>query len=187
MSGLIARKLGMTRVVTETGDFVPATVLEVADMTVAQVKMPPHDNVRAIVLSGSFASRKKPILKQFRVSEDDAFEKGQTISLDGVSSDSVVELTSISKGKGFQGVMFRHNFGGGRATHGGKYRRAPGSIGTRKPTKVYKGRKMPGHMGVDQITLKKVPVLDVVQAKRLLVVKGPVPGAIDSIVYITLS
>lgn len=177
----------MTRVVTETGDFVAATVLEVADMTVAQVKMAPKDNVRAIVLSGSFASRKKPILKQFRISEEATYEKGQSVGLDGVSADSVIELTSISKGKGFQGVMFRHNFGGGRATHGGKYRRAPGSIGTRKPTKVYKGRKMPGHMGTDTITLKKVPVLDVVPQKNLLVVKGPVPGSVNSIVYITLS
>lgn len=187
MSGLITRKLGMTRVVTETGDFVAATVLEVADMKVTQVKMAPKDNVRAIVLSGSFSSRKKPVVKQFRIGEDANFEKDQTIGLEGLSSDSVVELTSISKGKGFQGVIKRHNFGGMRATHGSKYRRAPGSIGTRKPTKVMKGRKMPGHMGTDKITLKKVPVLDIVPQKKLLVVKGPVPGAINSIVYITLS
>lgn len=173
--------------VTETGDFVAATVLEVADMKVTQVKTPPHDNVRAIVLSGSFSSRKKPVLKQFRVSEEATFEKDQTVGLDLVSSESVIELTSVSKGKGFQGVMKRYNFGGGRATHGGKYRRAPGSIGTRKPTKVMKGRKLPGHMGSDTITLKKVPVLDVVPQKNLLVVKGPVPGSVNSIVYITLS
>lgn len=187
MSGLITRKLGMTRVVTETGDFVAATVLEVADMKVAQVKMAPKDNVRAIVLTGSFSTRKNPVLKQFKISEEATFEKDQVVGLESISADSVVELTSVSKGKGFQGAMKRHNFGGMRATHGAKYRRAPGSIGTRKPRKVYKGRKMAGHMGSDTVTLKKVPVLDVVPQKKLLVVKGPVPGAINSIVYITLS
>jgi len=187
MSGYIAKKLGMTRVLTENGEFVPATVLDVSMNAVDQVKTEEKDGVNAIVVARKLSAASKNVRKkQYRVENVDAFKKGQDITLDLADEAKAVRITGVSKGKGFQGVVKRYNFGGGRATHGGKYRKAPGSIGTRKPTKVMKGRKLPGHMGSDTITLREVPVLDMDKDNALLVVKGPVPGSMNEFVYVTL-
>lgn len=187
MPGFIAKKLGMTRVLTDNGEFVAATVLDVSGNSVSQVKNTEKDKVAAIVIERPVAKRGLSIRKkQFTIAPESVFEKGQDISAALAKEVEFVRISGISKGKGFQGVIKRHNFHGMPGSHGAKYRRAPGSIGTRKPTRTMRGRKLPGHMGSDTITLKKVPVLDLDISKSLLVVRGPVPGSINSIVYITL-
>lgn len=187
MSGYIAKKLGMTRVLTENGDFVAATVLDISGNSVEQVKTQEKDNVTAIVVKRPVAKRGLSVRKkQFIVADASAYEKGQDLTADLAKEVAFVRITGTSKGKGFQGAMKRHNFHGMPGSHGAKYRRAPGSIGTRKPTRTMRGRKLPGHMGSDTKTLTKVPVMDLDLHRSLLVVRGPVPGSINSLVYITL-
>lgn len=181
MPGLITKKIGMTRIINEKGEFVPVTLLLVEKNTVIQVKTPEKDGVSAVVLR---TSDKRNETKQFNLAEGAEYHIGDELGVDLCKDIEIVKVSAISKGKGFQGAMKRHNFGGGRATHGGKYRRAPGSIGTRKPRRTKRGQKMPGHMGCDRVTLKRL-LVDIDSARNLIAVKGPVPGAYRSIVYVT--
>lgn len=129
---------------------------------------------------------KKVTLRE--VSRDGVFaslEKGAEITLDMLEGVELVTLTGISKGKGFQGAMKRWNFSGGPASHGSKFHRALGSIGKRKPRRTKPGKKMHGHMGLDTITLKKIPLVLVNKDLRVIAVKGPVPGARNSLVTLT--
>ena len=170
----------------EAGEFVAATVLKVEKNSVHQVKTQEKDGVSAVVIaSKAIPSAKKSYLKQFMLKEGESFEKGAEMELSIMKDISEVNIMSFSKGKGFQGVMKRHNFHGMRATHGSKYRRAPGSIGTRKPRRTKRGQKMPGIMGGDRVTLHSIPVLDIDKKNQLLVVKGPVPGSINALVYVS--
>lgn len=186
MAGLIAEKLGMTRVVQEDGTFVPASVLQVPNATVLQVKTKEKDNVEAIVISTFKKDAKTSrARKQFKISDGESFEKGQELTVSLLEGKEVIQVTGTSKGQGYQGVVKRHGFAGMPGGHGHRYRKAPGSIGCRKPRRTQKGKRLPGQMGVDTITLKKVPVLDIDLKKGLVVLKGPVPGAIGSLVYLT--
>lgn len=181
MPGLITKKIGMTRIVNKNGEFVPVTLLLVEKNTVVQVKTPEKDGVSAVVLR---TSDKRNETKQFNLPEGAEYQIGDELGVDMYKDAETVKVSAISKGKGFQGAMKRHNFGGGRATHGGKYRRAPGSIGTRKPRRTKRGQKMPGHMGSERVTLTR-PLVDVDSTRNLIAVKGSVPGAYRSIVYVT--
>lgn len=187
MAGIIAEKIGMTQVKNDQGNFVPATLLKVKSHKVLQVKTVEKDNVSAVVVGTDFSEKKKKFanVKQFPISDGLAQEKDHEYSVEVLEGIETVKISAVSKGKGFQGGMKRHNFGGGRASHGAKYIRAIGSIGTRKPRRTRPGRKMPGHLGLDLVTLRKVPVLDVDKNLSLVAVKGAVPGAQGSTVYIS--
>lgn len=187
MAGIIAEKIGMTQVKNEQGNFIPATVLKVKGHKVLQVKTSEKDNVNAVVVGTDFSEKKKSYSKIKQFPQNDTFtqEKDQEYSVELLEGVENVRISAVSKGKGFQGGMKRHNFKGGRASHGAKYIRAIGSIGNRKPRRTRPGRKMPGHMGLDLVTLRKVPVMDIDTTLSLLVVKGAVPGSQGSTVYIS--
>jgi large subunit ribosomal protein L3 len=183
MAGIIGKKLEMTRIV-HNGAFTPVTLVKVPELTVAQVKTTETDGYEALVIR--MTDGKKVTLRE--VPRDGIFAdmaKDAEISLDFLEGITEVTLSSISKGKGFQGAMKRWNFSGGPGGHGSKFHRALGSTGMRKPRRTKPGRKMHGHMGLDKITLKHVPLVLVNKELRVIAVKGPVPGARNSLVTLT--
>jgi len=183
MAGIIGKKLEMTRVI-HNGAFTPVTLIAVPKLEVAQVKTIETDGYEAVVIR--MIDGKKITLRE--VSRDGALEglaRGDEVSLDILDAVTELTLSSISKGKGFQGAMKRWNFSGGPASHGSKFHRALGSIGNRKPRRTKLGKKMHGHMGLDKITLKQVPLVLVNKDLRVVAVKGPVPGARNSLVTLT--
>lgn len=192
MTGLLAQKLGMTRLLKEDGTVVPVTVVRVEPNVITQVKTVEHDGYNAIVLA--IIKERKDGRKQslcsgeFKVEDVSAFTRGQKLSVaDFATVTSALRVTGTSKGKGFQGGMKRHNFHGHPASHGAQYHRTVGSVGTRKPRRVKPGKRMPGHMGSDTITLRAVPVEKVDAEQHLLALRGPLPGAINSYVKIELA
>lgn len=183
MAGIIAKKLEMTRII-HNGVFTPATLVAVPKLSVAQVKTLENDGYSAVVVA--MHDGKKITLREF--AHDGIFtdvKKGDEISLDMLEWTETVTIVGTSKGKGFQGAMKRWNFAGGPASHGSKFHRALGGIGTRKPRRTKPGKKMHGHMGLDRITLKKVPVILVNKDHSIIALKGPVPGARNSIVTLS--
>jgi large subunit ribosomal protein L3 len=190
MPGIIGKKLGMTHILQDDGQVIPITFIHCKPNTVVQVKTQVKDGYPAIVLG--FDAYKKPtknvkfkVLREFRVDNAEAFTKGQALDLALLKDAKAVTLTAVSKGKGFQGVVKRHNFAGGPASHGSHFHREPGSIGMRaKPGRVNKGHRMAGHMGRDTITLKDREVVKLIPEKELLAIKGPVPGANSDYVFI---
>jgi large subunit ribosomal protein L3 len=202
MKGILGKKIGMTRFFDETGIHVPATLIEAGPCTVVQVKTAKRDGYDAVQLgyqkkreklvskpmSGHFKKANvEPfrILKEFRNFKGDVKE-GDQVLVDMFSAGDVVSLTGFSKGRGFAGVVKRHGFSGGPKTHGQSNRlRAPGSIGqSAYPKRVFKGLKMPGHMGNKRITIRNLEILKVFPERNLLLIKGGVPGARNSIVEI---
>ncbi len=203
MSGLIGKKIGMTSIFDENGKNIPCTVLEVGPCVVTQVRTKEVDGYEALqlgfddkaekqttnALKGHF--KKAGTVAKKRVVEFQGFDKeyklGDTIAVDHFEEGEFVDVTGTSKGKGFQGVVKRHGFGGvGQATHGQHNRlRAPGSIGAASyPARVFKGMRMAGRMGGDTIKVQNLRVLKVVTDKNILVVKGAVPGHKNSYVII---
>ena len=190
MPGIIGKKLGMSHSIQDDGRVIPITFIRCQPNTVVQIKTEGKDGYPAIVLG--FDAYKHPTknqkfkaLKEFRVENPDTFQKGQMFDLTQLNDAKTVTVTGISKGKGFQGVIKRHHFAGGPETHGSHFHREPGSIGMRaKPGRVNKGHRMAGHMGVDQITLANRPIIKLIPEKELLAIKGSVPGANNSYVYI---
>ncbi len=183
MAGIIGKKLEMTRVL-HNGKFTPVTLIRVPTLTVAQVKTEEIDGYTALVIA--MTEGKRITLRE--VPHTGVLEnlvKGDEISLDLLEGVTDFSITSISKGKGFQGAMKRWNFHGGPASHGSKFHRALGSIGNRKPRRTKPGKKMHGHMGLDTITLKDVPLVLVNKDLRVIAVKGPVPGARNSLITLT--
>jgi large subunit ribosomal protein L3 len=195
MSGLIARKVGMSRIFRPTGEAVPVTYLRIEPNTIVRTKTQEKDGYNAIVLGvgpKEWKSRKGKehvrYLKQkeWAVESLDGMEKGKTIGADSLEPESLVTITGISKGKGFQGVMRRHGFGGGPASHGSHFKREPGSVGMRtEPGRILPGHKMAGHMGSDQVTVHHRPVVAVDSAQGMIAIKGPIPGPTGALVYIT--
>jgi large subunit ribosomal protein L3 len=196
--GLVGRKLGMTRVFTEDGASLPVTVIEVQPNRVAQVKTEERDGYRGLqVTTGSRkASRvSKPRaghfakagveagrgLWEFRLEGDEGadLEAGAELKVDLFEAGQIVDVTGTSKGKGFQGVIKRHNFSMQDATHGNSLsHRAPGSIGQNQtPGRVFKGKKMAGHMGNERCTVQNLEVVRVDAERNLLLIKGAVPGS----------
>lgn len=203
MSGLIGRKVGMTSIFDENGKNVPCTVLEAGPCVVTQVRTEEVDGYRALQLgfddkadkrankaeAGHFkkagSSPKKKVI-EFQ-GFDGEYKLGDTLGVDIFVEGEFVDVVGTSKGKGFQGVVKRHGFGGvGQATHGQHNRlRAPGSIGAAStPSRVFKGMKMAGRMGGERVTVQNLRVLKIVPEKNLLVVKGCVPGHKNA--YVTI-
>ena len=172
----------MTRVVK--GDaFVPVTLVRVPELKIAQIKTVEKDGYEAVVLEAvdgkNVVRREVPFTGAFT-----GMKAGDSVTLDVLEGVATVTLHSISKGKGFAGAMKRHNFSGGPAAHGSKFHRALGSIGCRKPRRTKPGQKMHGHMGTDTVTLKDVPVELVNKNLSVVALRGPVPGARNSLVVL---
>jgi len=203
MSGLIGKKVGMTSIFDDQGKNIPCTVIEVGPCVVTQVRTDEVDGYNALqlgfddkkekqttkALKGHF--KKAGTVAKKRVAEFNGFDKeyklGDVITVDLFEEGEFVDVTGTSKGKGFQGVVKRHGFGGvGQATHGQHNRlRAPGSVGAASyPARVFKGMRMAGRMGGDTVKVQNLRVLKVVADKNLLVVKGAVPGHKNSYVII---
>jgi large subunit ribosomal protein L3 len=203
MSGLIGRKIGMTSIFDENGKNIPCTVIECGPCVVTQVRTKEVDGYEAIQLGFDDKTEKHSIKAELghfkkagtvakkKVVEFKGFETeyklGDVIAVDLFAEGEFVDVVGVSKGKGFQGVVKRHGFGGvGQATHGQHNRlRAPGSVGASSyPSRVFKGMRMAGRMGGDNVTVQNLRVLKVVGEKNLLVVKGCVPGHKNSYVII---
>jgi large subunit ribosomal protein L3 len=206
VKGLIGKKVGMTQVFTAEGNVVPVTVIDVTSCVVVGRRTEGKDKYSALTLGfgevkekalskaerGSMQKAGAPLrrhLKEFRVSEDEAGKAtvGEAVRPDLFAKGQLVDVTGITKGRGFQGVMKRWNFKGSQTkTHGThEYQRHPGAIGQRKtPGRVYPNKKMPGHYGVEKVTTQNLTVVDVDTDKGLLLVKGAVPGHNNGIVYV---
>ncbi|MFA5854817.1 MAG: 50S ribosomal protein L3 [Candidatus Gracilibacteria bacterium] len=191
MPGILGKKIGMTRLLQDDGRVIPLTVVECTPSTVVQVKTTEKDGYPALVLG--FDALKKPTknrkfrsLREFALSEGDTIPAvGDQISVDSLAVGDRTKITSISKGKGFQGVMKRHHFAGGPRTHGSHMKREPGSIGQRaRPGKVFKNMKMAGHMGCGTITRSDVELVYMDREKNLIGLKGAVAGSKGSLVII---
>ena len=195
-TGLLAQKLGMTRIFTEEGNHVPVTVLKVDDCRVVAVRTPETDGYAAVQLGvgtakaknvskpqrGHFAKAKvepKARLAEFRVSEDALLEVGAEITTAHFVPGQYVDVTGISIGKGFAGAMKRHNFGGLRASHGVSIsHRSHGSTGQRQsPGKTFKNKKMAGHLGAERVTTQSLEVIGTDPERGVLMIKGSVPGS----------
>ena len=203
MPGLIGKKIGMTSVFSADGKNVPCTVIEVGPCVVTQVKTPEVDGYSALQLGFEDEKEKHPTqpeighfkkagvtpkrhLAEFKGFEGE-YKLGDTISVDMFSDNDFVDIVGVSKGKGYQGVVKRHGFGGvGQTTHGQHNRlRAPGSIGACSyPAKVFKGMRMAGQMGNKRVTVQNLQVFKVIAEHNLLMIKGSIPGSKGSIVLI---
>ncbi len=195
MKSLLGKKLGMTQVFDEEGKLIPVTVIEAGPCSVVQRKTAATDGYEAVQLG--FGAQKpervaKPLaghfkkagvgtmreLREVSVEADDAAKAGDTWTAALFEGVNFVDVLGTTKGKGFQGVVKRHNFGGGRATHGSHFHRTTGSIGMKeKPGRVFKGKKMAGQMGSTDVTVQSLKVVQVRAAENLILVKGAVPGA----------
>ena len=194
MNGILGRKIGMTNVFSNDGKLVPVTVVQVGPCVVTQVKTTETDGYNAVQLGfdeKSVEKLNKPIaghlkkacdkgfrvLKEFRTEEAADLEPGSEVNIDMFSVGDKVTVAGTSKGRGFQGTIKRHGFSRGPETHGNRNHRKPGSIGNSAwPGKVMKGKKLPGHMGVDRETVKNLTIVDVKAEDNLLLIKGAVPG-----------
>jgi large subunit ribosomal protein L3 len=191
MPGILGKKIGMTRIFSEDGASVPLTVIECAPNTVTQVKTEEKDGYNAIVLG--FGERKNPtknkkfyFKREFRIENAEDFKVGDKVTVEALAEIEKVELCATSKGKGFQGVIKRHNFSRGPETHGSHHHRAPGSIGAcAMPGRVAKGKKLPGRTGFQRVTRKNVPVAYLDAEKNLIGLKGAVPGGKNNLVAIS--
>lgn len=202
-TGLIAEKLGMSRLLSEDGTHIPVTLLKVESCQVVDLKTEERDGYDALQLgaftkspknisksvNGHFSKAKvgsKRVLAEFRISKDAFLNIADELSVTHFQKGQFVDVTGVSKGKGFAGVMKRHNFSGLRASHGVSIsHRSHGSTGQcQDPGKVFKGKKMAGHLGSEQVTKLNLLVVDVDETKGLIFVKGAVPGSKGSIIYI---
>jgi large subunit ribosomal protein L3 len=190
--GLIGRKVGMTQVFQDDGTMVAVSVLAIEPNTVTKLRTPERDGYTAVQIGTEVSKRlnkpetgqlkdlpKVATIREFRVDSVADVTVGQVFSIgDLFEAGDLVDVTGVSKGKGFAGVIKRHNFHRGPQTHGSDHHRAPGSIGPgTTPGRVYRGLKMSGHMGSDRVTVKKVRVVRTDPERNLLLVKGSLPGA----------
>ena len=198
--GLIGRKVGMTQVFQDDGTMVAVSVLAIEPNTVTRLRTTDRDGYSPVQLGAEVRKKKltKPeagqlkdlpqvaTIREFRVDSVDDFEVGQTVSLgDLFAAGDEVDVTGVSKGKGFAGHIKRHNFHRGPKTHGSDHHREPGSIGPgTTPGRVYKGVRMAGHMGDEGVTTKKVRVVRTDTERNLLLVKGSLPGARGSLILV---
>lgn len=205
MAGIIGKKLGMTQLFEETGTVVPVTVVEAGPCPVVQVRTKERDGYEAVQLG--FGAQKEvraskaemghaakaglaaapAVLREFAVADGQAPGLGENVTVELFEVGSRVKVTGTTKGRGFQGVVKRHGFGGGRASHGAtRIHRAPGSIGAgTNPSRVIKGKRMPGHMGDAQQTVRNIKVAKVDTERNLIYLRGAVPGPVNGYVFIT--
>ena len=202
MPGLIGKKIGMTQIFDEQGKVIPVTVIEAGPCVVAQVKTNETDGYNAIQLGfgdvkesklnkpeiGHFTKSKltlKKHLREFRVDSVDGVKVGDELKADVFVAGDKIDVQGTSKGKGFQGVIKRHGQHRGPMGHGSMYHRRPGSMGaTSTPGRVFKGKKLPGHMGVQTVTIQNLDVVRVDMDKNVILVKGSVPGAKGAILKV---
>lgn len=199
--GILGRKIGMTQVFAENGDLIPVTVIEAAPNVVLQKKTAENDGYEAIQLGfddkreklsnkpekGHVAKAEtapKRFVKELRGVDMDAYEIGQEVKVEIFSAGEIVDVTGVSKGKGFQGAVKRHGQSRGPMSHGSRYHRRPGSMGPVDPNRVFKGKLLPGRMGGDQITVQNLEVVKVDAERNLLLIKGNVPGARKALITV---
>lgn len=203
--GLIGKKLGMTHVFADDGRRIPVTVVEAGPCVVVQKKTAQSDGYEALQLGfGAKEARKSTravvghckaagqgvfqALREFRVEGADQFSVGDVLTADLFQAGDIIDVTGTSIGKGYQGVVKRWGFKGGRSSHGSRFHRAPGSIGcSATPSRVFKGKKMPGQMGNERVTVQRLQVVRVDMPDNLLLIKGAIPGADNGIVLIKSS
>lgn len=201
MKGILGTKLGMTQIFTEEGIVLPVTVVEAGPVVVTQIKTTDKDGYNAIQVGFKDAKEKslnkpqkghlaaanvlKKHLKEFRVDSVEEYTVGQTINADLFAAGEIIDVTGISKGKGFQGPIKRHGQSRGPESHGSRYHRRPGSMGACSfPGRVFKNKKLAGHMGSVKVTVQNLEVVKVDAEKNLILVKGAIPGAKGSVVTI---
>ncbi len=200
MKGILGRKVGMTQVFTKDGKLIPVTVVSCEPNVVMQVKTVETDGYNAIQL-GVFEKKQnratkaeighaqkanttpKRFLKEIRDVEG-TYNVGDKVCVDVFEAGEIVDVTGTSKGKGTQGVIKRHNQSRGPMGHGSHYHRRPGSMGTMLPKRVLKGKKLPGHMGDETITIQNLEIIEANMAENYILVSGNIPGAKNSLVYI---
>ncbi|WP_301109407.1 50S ribosomal protein L3 [Sporosarcina sp.] len=199
--GILGRKVGMTQVFAENGDLIPVTVIEAAPNVVLQKKTIETDGYESIQLGFDDKREKlsnkpeqghvakantapKRFIREVRGADVSAYEVGQEVKVDTFAEGDVVDITGVSKGKGFQGVIKRHGFSRGPMTHGSRFHRAPGSLGAVDGQRVFKGKKLPGRTGGKTVTIQNVEIVRVDAERNLLLVKGNVPGARKSLVQV---
>ena len=199
MKGILGKKLGMTQIFTAEGIVVPVTVVEATPNVVTQIKTVEKDGYSAIQVGFEDAKEKslnkpqkghlaaanvlKKHLKEFRVDSVEEFTVGQEIKADLFAAGEIIDVTGISKGKGFQGPIKRHGQSRGPESHGSRYHRRPGSMGACSfPGRVFKNKKLAGHMGSVKVTVQNLEVVRVDAEKNLILVKGAIPGAKGSVV-----
>ena len=204
MKGILGRKKGMTEVFTADGKLIPVTVIEVEDNVVSQIKTKESDGYDAIQLATveKKASRSnkpeighlkkanttpKRFLKEIRGASVSEYALGDVLKADTFAAGEMVDVTGTSKGKGFQGVIKRHNQSRGPMTHGSQYHRGVGSMGTLLPMRVLPGKKLPGHMGHEQVTIQNLEVISVDLENNVILIKGSVPGPKNSLVLVRTS
>ena len=199
--GILGRKLGMTQVFTKSGKLIPVTVIEVEPNVVTQIKTIENDGYEAVQLGFDTKREKlatkasightnkakttpKRFFREIRGVEINNYSLGQEIKVDIFEAGEVVDVTGITKGHGFQGVIKRHNQSRGPMGHGSHYHRKPGSMGTMRPMRVFKGKKLPGHMGTLTVTIQNLEVVAVDVENNVILIKGNIPGPKKSLVII---
>ena len=201
MKGILGRKIGMTQVFTESGKLIPVTVVEVEPNVVTQIKTIENDGYEAIQLgfdtkreklatkasAGHTAKAKttpKRFFREIKGVDINEYTLGQEITVDIFAPGEIIDVTGTTKGKGFQGVIKRHGQSRGPMGHGSHYHRRPGSMGTMRPMRVFKGKALPGHMGTLTVTIQNLEVVAVDAANNVILIKGNVPGPKKGLVLI---
>ncbi|TDF91451.1 50S ribosomal protein L3 [Paenibacillus piri] len=199
--GILGKKLGMTQVFTPEGLVIPVTVIQAGPCTVLQKKDAENDGYEAIQIGFEEKKEKnankpelghakkagatpKRYIKEFRGVQIAEYEVGQEIKADLFAEGEFVDVTGTSKGKGFQGVIKRHNQSTGPMAHGSRYHRGPGSMGSIQANRVPKGKKLPGHMGHETVTIQRLEVIKVDVERNVLLIKGSIPGPKNSFVSV---
>ena len=199
--GILGRKLGMTQVFAKNGKLIPVTVVEVEPYVVTQIKTVETDGYEAIQLGFDTKREKlsnkaekghlakantapKRFLKEIRGVDVSKYQLGQELDCQVFEEGEMVDVSGISKGKGFQGVIKRYNQSRGPMGHGSQYHRGVGSLGTMRPMRVFKGKKLPGHMGHVSVTMQNLEVVAVMKDENVILIKGNVPGPKKSLVII---
>ena len=201
MKGILGRKIGMTQVFTKSGKLIPVTVVSVEPNVVTQIKTKENDGYEAIQLGFDTKREKlatkasightnkanttpKRFFREIKGVEINNYSLGQEIKVDIFEAGEVVDVTGVTKGHGFQGVIKRHNQSRGPMGHGSHYHRKPGSMGTMRPMRVFKGKKLPGHMGTLTVTIQNLEVVAVDVENNVILIKGNIPGPKKSLVII---
>lgn len=200
--GILGRKVGMTQIFAENGELIPVTVIEAAQNVVLQKKTVETDGYEAVQIGFEDKREKlsnkpekghvekantapKRFIREFRGANLDSYEIGQEVKVDIFAEGDVVDVTGISKGKGFQGSIKRHGQSRGPMAHGSRYHRRPGSMGPVAPNRVFKGKALPGRMGGEKVTVQNLQIVKVDVERNLLLIKGNVPGAKKSLIKIS--
>ncbi len=200
MTGILGKKLGMTQIFDENGKIWPVTVVEAGPCCVIQVKTGKTDGYDAVKVGFSEIKKEKKVTKPMQGMFKKAALKpykflrefpmgdlkvGDMVTVEKFQKGDMISVTGVSKGKGFQGVMKRHNYAGGPGSHGSMFNRAPGSIGQSSfPSRVFKNKGLPGHMGSEKVTVKNLKIVDIKADQNLLLILGAVPGSKGTVLEI---